>query len=181
MVERALSSDRLDGPDGVVLRRPTESDHRRLARLVDQWWGERGRGRLPRLWFRDFASTSWLAESADGRPVGVLAGYRSQDRPEEAAVHLVAVAPGWRRRGLGRRLVETFIDQVAAVGVERVTAVAWPGNPGAMAFLRAVDFSPVDHGSRGQRLYGTPAIADYDGEGEDRAVFVREAGRQPPP
>jgi hypothetical protein len=33
-------------------------------------------------------------------------------------------------------------------------------------------FAP-DEGSGTQRLYGTPAYADYDGEGEDRVVFTR--------
>ena len=33
-------------------------------------------------------------------------------------------------------------------------------------------FAP-DDGPGTQRLYGTPAYADYDGEGEDRVVFTK--------
>ena len=32
----------------------------------------------------------------------------------------------------------------------------------------------IEEGPGAQRLYGTPAYADYDGEGEDRVVFIRD-------
>jgi ribosomal protein S18 acetylase RimI-like enzyme len=128
-----------------------------------------------RAWFRHVASTSWIAEDDAGAPIGVLIGYLSQERPDEAVLHLVAVHPSHRRRGIGRALVESLLADVAeaAGGRVTVTALAWPGEPIAVAFFRALGFGP-DAGPGSQNLYGTPAFPDYEAPGEDRIVFVRD-------
>jgi ribosomal protein S18 acetylase RimI-like enzyme len=158
---------------GLELRHPTEPDQPRIVGLVDEWFGgRRVRHLVVRAWFRHAGSTSWLAEDGAGQPIGFLIGYRSQDHPEEAVVHLVAVHPSHRRRGIGRALVGSFLADVSAARVATVTALAWPGEPIAVAFFRALDFRP-DDGPGSQNLYGTPAFADYETDGEDRIVFVR--------
>jgi hypothetical protein len=53
-----------------------------------------------------------------------------------------------------------------------VSAITWPGNRVSVGFHRAMGFAP-DDGPGTQRLYGTPAYPDYDGEGDDRVVFSR--------
>jgi len=172
-----------DGPGGALdLRHPTEADQRRLVGLVDEWFGgRRVRHLVDRAWFRHFGSTSWLAVDLAGRQVGFLVGYRSPDRPAEAIVHLVGVDPNERRRGVARALVESFLSDVAGAGVTTVTAVAWPDDPIAVAVFRALDFQP-DDGPGSQRLFGVTAFPDYDGDGEDRVVFIRKlatAGPRP--
>jgi RimJ/RimL family protein N-acetyltransferase len=57
--------------------------------------------------------------------------------------------------------------------VRRVMAITWPGNRVSVAFHRSIGFRVVE-GPGTQRLYGSPAFPDYDGDGEDRVVFVRE-------
>ena len=168
-MERALTA-----LDGVVLRHPAEADYPALRRNVKSWWGERSRGVMPRLWLRHFGSTSWVAE-ADGKAIGILVGFRSPDRPGEAVLQLVTTSPRWRRRGLGRLLVEAFAETAGSAGATTMVAIVWPGNPGGVRFLAKVGFRAMD-GEGTSRLYGTPSIANYDGEGEDRAVFVRELG-----
>ena len=156
----------------VRLRHPTETDHPRIAGVLDQWFG--GRRVWPlvgRAWFRHFAGFSWLAEDEDGAPRGFLIGYRSPDRPEIAVVHLVAVDPGRRRRGIARAMVDAFAGAAAASGASRLEAVAWPDEPLAIAFFRGLGFQPED-GPGTQRLYGVPAFPDYEAKGEDRAVLV---------
>ena len=158
---------------GLTLRHPTEADQPRVVRVVDDWFaGRRVRHLVVRAWFRHVASTSWIADDAAGQPVGFAIGYRSQDHPDEAVLHLVAVHPGHRRRGIGRALVESFLADVSATRVSTVTALAWPGEPGAIAFFRALGFRP-DDGPGSQNLYGTPAWPDYESAGEDRIVFIR--------
>ena len=89
-------------------------------------------------------------------------------------LHLVAVEPNRRRQGLGRQLVERFVAQMTSAGVETISAIAWPGEPPAIAFFEAVGF--VAQGGPGsQRIHGTTAFPDYDGDGADRVVFVRNA------
>ena len=161
------------GPDGVVVRAATEADHLPLVRVVDDWWGGRPtRHRLPRLWFEHFTGTSWVAEGPDGSRVGLLVGFVSPDRPDDAYLHLVGVAPGRRRRGIGRALVERFVGGVADAGARRVTTIAWPGDPIAIAFLRAVGFT-VEDGPGTRPLYGVAAQTDWDRDGDDQARLSR--------
>ena len=76
----------------------------------------------------------------------------------------------FRRR---RQTSARFFDDVAARGVRRVMAITWPGNRVSVAFHRSIGFR-LEDGPGTQRLYGSPAYPDYDGDGEDRVVFVRE-------
>jgi ribosomal protein S18 acetylase RimI-like enzyme len=156
-----------------VLRRPTEDDQPGIAGLVEHWFaGRRVWPLVGHTWFRHFAGTSLLLETADGAPIGFLLGFRSPSRPDEAVLHLVAVEPNARRRGHGRRLVETFAAQQSVGGAREVRTIAWPDDRGAIAFLRALGFASIDD-PRTQNLYGVPALADYEFAGEDRAVLVR--------
>ena len=157
----------------LALRHPTEADQPRLVAVVDEWFGGRKVHHLVvRAWFRHVASTSWLAEDAAGHPIGFLIGYRSQDHPDEAMLHLVAVHPGHRRRGIGRALVESFLADVSEARSTTVTALAWPGEPIAIAYFAALRFRAED-GPGSQKLYGTRAFPDYEAAGEDRIVFIR--------
>lgn len=156
------------------VRRPTEADHARLVDVVDEWWGgRRMRHLLPRLWLQHFAGTSWIAEEADGRLRGFLIAFVSQDDPTTGYVHMIASDPNRRRSGLGRALYTRAFADLAARGARRVMAVTWPGNRTSVAFHRALGFR-VDDGPGTTPIYGTSAYPDYDGEGEDRVVFVRD-------
>ena len=156
------------------LRRATEADHAVLVASVDDWFGGRHvRHLLPRAWFRHFGSTSFIASAgARGAPVGFVVGFLSPDRSDEAVIHLLAVHPNHRRRGAGRTLVEAFTREAASSGRSIATAVVWPDDPVAAAFLMALGFR-ADDGPGTRRLYGRPAYADYDADGEDRAIFIR--------
>ncbi len=157
----------------LTFRRPTQSDHATIVALVDEWWGGRSMHvLLPRLWFQHFTGTSWIAETAAGRPAGFLVGFVSPDDPTTAYVHMIATDPNRRRRGLGRMLSDRVAADVAAGGVTRIRAITWPGNRTSVAFHTSLGFRPVD-GPGSQNLYGTPAFADYDSPGEDRVLFER--------
>jgi ribosomal protein S18 acetylase RimI-like enzyme len=166
---------------GVRFRRPTEADHGPIVRLVDEWWGGRRiSGMLQRVWFQHFTGTSWIAEDDAGRLLGFLIGFISPDDPDVGYVKMIATNPNRRRRGLGAALYRQFFDDVAGRGVRRVMAITWPGNRPSVAFHRSVGFRLTD-GPDTQNLYGSPAFPDYDGDGEDRVVFVRELDLQDGP
>ena len=156
------------------VRHPEEGDLPSLDARLRDWRDDRGGRAGPgRLWFRHFGGTGWLAEAArDRRPLGLLLGFRSSDRPDEAVVHLVAVDPEFRRRGIGRDLVERFAGQLAAEGATRVVATCRPDDRIARAFFGALGFAP-DAGPGSTRLYGVPAYEDWDGAGEDRVLLER--------
>lgn len=155
-------------------RRPTEADYPTIIELVDEWWGGRKmRAFLQRVWFQHFTGTSWILETADGQLVGFVVAFVSPDDPTTGYVKMIGSNPNHRRAGIGRRLYDLVFEDFAGRGVERVTAITWPGNRTSVGFHRALGFR-VDDGPGTQRLYGTPAYADYDGWGEDRVVFVRD-------
>ncbi len=160
--------------DGVLFRRPTEADHPRIVEVVDEWWGgRRMRDLLPRLWLQHFSGTSWVAEDAGGTLLGFLVGFLSPDRPDEAYVHMLATNPNRRRRGLGRALYDRFIEDARAAGRLRIVAITWPGNRVSVDFHRRLGFRP-DDGPGTVPIYGVPAYADYDADGQDRAVLILE-------
>ena len=154
------------------VRSAGESDHLELVRSLDDWWGRPTRQRLPRLWFEHFTGTSLVAEDERGRLVGFVVGFVSPDRPDEAYLHLLGVAPGRRRRGVGRMLWEAFAGRVRDRGARRVTTIAWPGDPIGIAFLRGIGFH-VDEGPSTRPLYGVPARTDWNDERDDQAVLSR--------
>jgi len=155
-------------------RHLTDDDLAALDGRIRDWREERpGRGATGRSWFRHFGGTSWVAEAtADHRPLGVLLGFRSVDRPAEAVIHLVAVDPAFRRRGIGRYLAERFAADLAGAGATKVTATCRPDDRIALAFFDALGFAP-QAGPGSTRLYGVPAFANWDGDGEDRVLLER--------
>jgi ribosomal protein S18 acetylase RimI-like enzyme len=158
----------------LSFRRPTAADHPRVVDVIDDWWGDRRmRHLLPRLWLEHFSGTSWIVERPDGRLVGFVIAFVSQDDRSTGYVHMIAAEPSRRRRGLGRALYERAFADLAARGARRVRAVTWPGNRTSIAFHRALGFR-IDEGPGTQRLYGTPAYVDHDGPDEDRVVFTRD-------
>jgi ribosomal protein S18 acetylase RimI-like enzyme len=160
-------------PDTITLRHPTEADQRGVAEIVDEWFGGRHVSHLAgRSWFRHAGSTSWLALDEDARLAAFVLGFISQDRPDEAVIHLLAVDPNRRRRGIGRRLVDAFEEEVAGRGATSLTALAWPGEPPTIAFFRALGFE-ARTGAGTENRYGTPAVPDHEGPGQDRIVFRR--------
>lgn len=164
----------MTAPTETRFRRPTEADYVTIIDVVNEWWGgRRMRAILPRLWFQHFNDSSWIAEAPDGRIVGFLVGFRSPQHPDEAYVHMIGTDPNRRRQGLAAALYERFFEDARSMGARRVRVVTWPGNRVSVGFHTALGFRP-DDGPGTQRLYGTPAYADYDGDGEDRVAFSRE-------
>jgi ribosomal protein S18 acetylase RimI-like enzyme len=160
------------------LRHVEDEDFATLdARLRDWREGPSGARGPGRTWFRHFGGTSWLAEERpDRRPLGLLLGFRSADRGDEAVIHLVAVDPAYRRRGIGRDLVERFATGLAASGATVLTATCRPDHRIALAFFEALGFEP-QAGPGSTRLYGVPAFAGWDGADEDRVLLRRPIAR----
>jgi hypothetical protein len=154
----------------VRYRQPTEADHPRLVAAVDDWWGGRHvRQLLPRLWFRHFAGTSGWPSRRTAEPPGSSSAV-SPDRPDEAIVHLVGVTRACAG-GIGRELEAR--SPPTRGPWRRVTATVPPGDPIALRFHLAVAFRVVED-PRTTPIYGTPAVADYDGPGADRVLLVRD-------
>jgi ribosomal protein S18 acetylase RimI-like enzyme len=125
----------------ATIRHARLDDHPRIIEVVDSWWGGRRMSALiPSLFLEHFAGTSYVAETDDGTLAGFLIGFVSQDHPDEAYVHFVGVNPELRGEQLGRRLHDTFAEQVAGLGVRRVRCVTSTVNTASVAFHTSIGF-----------------------------------------
>lgn len=159
-------------PLPFTVRRPVDLDHPTLVGLVDGWFGRRVQSELPRFWFREFTATSAVAEDDRGRPIGFAVALVSGDEPARGYLHLLGVDPARRRRAVGRSLVSTVAVALRARAATHLVTTAPPDEPIALAFLEAVGFG-VEEGPETRPLYGTPAHADWNRQGDDRVVLTR--------
>jgi len=77
---------------------------------------------------------------------------------DEAELLLLAVLPGERRRGIGRLLLDDFLDRAREERISRVHLEVRDGNP-AIDMYRAAGFSPV---GRRRNYYHAPDGNRYD-------------------
>ena len=152
------------------LRQLEEADHGPVVAAVDGWWGgRRVAGKLPHLFFRYFAETSFAVEE-DGELVAFLVGIVGSPA-DEAYVHFVGVHPDHRSRGLGRRLYERFFEEARRRGCRSVRAITSPVNTGSVGFHTTMGFEVLE-GDRTRD--GLSTHLNYDGDGGDKVVFVKE-------
>ena len=100
----------------------------------------------------------WVAEEA-GEVVGASATRTVAD---EVEVLTLGVAPSWRRRGVGRGLMATAMEEAGHAGARQVFLEVRESNRGARAFYAALGF--VESGRR-RAYYRDPA--------EDALVLAR--------
>ncbi|CAM9105317.1 unnamed protein product [Scytosiphon promiscuus] len=129
-------------------------DYVAVIHSVDSWWGGRQVSRmLPRLFFENFCSTTFVAvrDETEGKErgqagnelvVGFLCGFVSESRAGEAHAHFVGVAPAHRGAGLAANLYNHFFRAVRARGCTLVHAVTDPCNTSSVAFHMALGFEP---------------------------------------
>ncbi|UCC72413.1 MAG: ribosomal protein S18-alanine N-acetyltransferase [Gemmatimonadota bacterium] len=115
------------------------------------------RGSFRNLLGRDDA-TLWVA-AIDGSVVGYAVVWYVL---REAELGNLAVAPGWRRRGLGRRLLDWAVEQARERGTERIYLEVRVSNRSAQELYARRGFVPV--GLR-RRYYRSPV--------EDARVMCR--------
>ncbi len=97
-------------------------------------------------WFGIFhpIPVGWVAE-VGAAPVGFVAGMVLPPSaiiaaPPTARIGDMWVDPGHRRRGLGRRLVEAFVDSAHRAGIANVEVGTLAKDDRAVAFWRSLGF-----------------------------------------
>lgn len=75
-----------------------------------------------------------VARFGDGRSAGFALHRTISD---EAELLLLAVSPEFRRRGIGRMLLDQFLDHARARGVSRVHLEVREGNPAVIMYRSA--------------------------------------------
>jgi GNAT superfamily N-acetyltransferase len=166
--QRAARTPARDGAGAPISIRGIEAgDYDQVMPLVYRWSRGRSFGiTLPRSFFLHFANTSLVMREGD-EVVGVLIGFRSQTEPA-SFIHFVSIAPGSRRRGLGRNLYERFFALSAQLGCTEVQAITAPISSTLIAFHRQLGFDVVEAGGFSCGIAVSP---DFAGPGQHRVLF----------
>jgi ribosomal-protein-alanine N-acetyltransferase len=107
----------------------------------------------------------WVAEVAR-EVIGYAAVWMVADQAELGDL---AVSEPWRRRGVGRRLLETVLDAMAEAGIAEVFLEVRVSNQGARRLYARYGFDEV---GRRRGYYSRPR--------EDALVLRRRIERRPP-
>ncbi len=86
------------------------------------------------------AARYWAATTNTGKLVGYISCWLAG---REAELIKLAVAPAWRRQGLGRRLIEHLLDYLAATSVEKLFLDVRENNQAALALYSKMGFQAV--------------------------------------
>jgi len=90
-----------------------------------------------------------LAAIADGQLVGAVMGGFDGVR---GWVHHLAVDPGWRGQGIGRRLMQAVEAGLGPLGCPKVNLQVRATNAEVIAFYRALGYELEARASLGKRL-----------------------------
>ena len=101
-----------------------------------------------------------VAADAEGAPVGFLLGVSQV--PGEGRVLMFAVDHGWRGSGVGRRLMDAFLERCRARGFRRVTLEVRVSNVAAIRFYSRYRYSVID------------LLRSYYSDGENGYHMARE-------
>ncbi len=98
-----------------------------------------------------------VAEDGSGRILGVCEMFREWKEKKTAFIHSFYIVKGFRRRGIGRKLLEFAIGILKEENFTSVELTVDPENAGAMGFYRSFGFTVIEkrkneYGERRDRL-----------------------------
>ncbi|WP_449278932.1 N-acetyltransferase family protein [Leucobacter sp. GX24907] len=144
------------------VRQAQSEDFDSIIAVVDDWWGRPASRDLTRLFLDHFHNTSLTAFTDELPLAGFAIAFISPAQPDTGYMHFTGVHPEMRRTGLARDLYERFFGTARAAGCTKVKAITSEVNERSIAFHQAIGFTASE------------AIADYDGPGLDRVVFLKQ-------
>jgi len=95
---------------------------------------------------KDYLPTSLVAEEEDGTVVGFVMGVLYMGEygifQEEATLDTIGVDPDYQHKGIGKQLINEFLDHLKTLGVQKInTLVDWNDSK-LIHFFSANQFSP---------------------------------------
>ncbi|MGE5291446.1 MAG: N-acetyltransferase family protein [Micromonosporaceae bacterium] len=95
-------------------------------------------------WRARAAAVAWFTAWRDGRPVGIVAGWRrDDDPPDERHVISMWVEPAARGTGVADALILAVAGWAARQGARKLTLWVADSSPRAIAFYRRLGFVPT--------------------------------------
>ena len=97
---------------------------------------------------KEFLPTSLVAKLADGTLVGFVMGelYIGEYGISQvgATLDTIGVDPDYRRLGIGKQLIDKFIDHLRDLGVKKINTLVDRNDPKLIHFFSANQFSPAE-------------------------------------
>jgi ribosomal protein S18 acetylase RimI-like enzyme len=93
----------------------------------------------------DRVPTSLVAEKEDGTVVGFVMGdllIGEYGISREATLDTIGVDPDYQHQGIGKLLLQEFMDHLKALGARRIFTLVDSNDSGMTHFFRANQFSP---------------------------------------
>jgi GNAT superfamily N-acetyltransferase len=118
-----------------------------------------------------FDDHTWIAEEPDGTPAGCAACWSNAASDPRIMQGYVYVRRPWRRRGLGRRLLDAVVDEAFSDGRSTLLWSTYDSIPAGDAFSRRV-------GGRVGRVNRTSEVVLEDVEWERVESWVAEGPRR---
>ena len=95
---------------------------------------------------KEYLPTSLVAEEEDGTVVGFVMGelYIGEYGifQEGATLDTIGVDPSYQHKGIGKRLVNEFMDHLRDLGVQKINTLVDRNDSKLMRFFNANQFSP---------------------------------------
>src|SRR5215831_16897935 len=139
--------------------------HQILKDLREFWDGRETRHLHHPMFVHEFANSAFVIREG-ATVLAYLFGFTSQTEPI-GYVHLIAVRASARRRRLGQKLFEHFIEFARQHACSSIKAITAPSNSGSIAFHKSLGLQL----SGEPNSDGIPVIRDYAGRNEARVVF----------
>ena len=147
------------GPAPIALRGFRPSDVPTIGAIVAEALHEHYDPSLYASLSAEWPAGFLVAVDASDAPVGFLLGVTQV--PGEARVLMFAVDHAWRRAGVGRRLMEEFLERCRHRGFRRVTLEVRVSNANAIRFYTRYRYSVID------------LLRSYYSDGEDGYHMAR--------
>lgn len=143
----------------MLTRALSKADFDEVVRMIDRWWSGPTTALAHPIFFYELGQAARVVEH-NGQLVGFLLGFMTDAQPRVGYVHLIGVDPNYRRKGVARRLYESFEDTCRSAGCGSLKAITTVGNEGSKLFHEALGWR-------------AEVVQDYAGSGRHRMVFTK--------
>lgn len=128
-------------PQGLTLRPLAAADLEQVCAIEQDWSGTPWSRGLFEEELRRPEICHWLVLAPGPDAVAAYGGFWKA--VDEAHFTNIAVQAGWRRRGLGRLLLEALLERAKGLGCLSATLEVRPSNAAALALYQGQGFVPA--------------------------------------
>lgn len=132
------------------------------------------RNSIYHIFVKFFNKTSLVVENTENNAItGFLLGFISQDKTNEAYIHLLCIDKSLRGEGLALKILDKFIEVVTSRGCNKISLISKPNNKRAIKFYLKHGFKSYSSNET-IKEDGINVFKGYDGHGCDKVLFYKD-------